>query len=69
MRDALLRSGGDAPELVVIAAGSFLMGTAEADRAIDPVSGRPNANEEPQHEVRFAEPFAAGKYEVTVAEK
>jgi len=44
------------------------MGTAVADRAIDPGSGRPNANEEPQHEVIIARPFAMGKYEITVAQ-
>jgi formylglycine-generating enzyme required for sulfatase activity len=58
----------DCPTLVTIPAGSFLMGTAVADRAIDPLSGRPNKNEEPQHEVTIAQPFALGKYEVSVAE-
>lgn len=56
------------PVMVTVPAGSFLMGTAEDDRRIDPLSGRPNKNEEPQHAVTIAEPFAIGKYEVTVAE-
>ncbi len=56
------------PEMVSIPAGSFMMGTAIEDRAPDPVSGRPNANEEPQHEVTIAQPFALGKYEVTIAQ-
>jgi formylglycine-generating enzyme required for sulfatase activity len=56
------------PAMVSIPAGSFMMGTAVEDRAIDPLSGRPNANEEPQHEVTLLEPFALGKYEVTVAQ-
>lgn len=54
--------------MVRLPAGSFLMGTAEDDRRIDPSSGRPNKNEEPQHQVTIAEPFAMGKFEVTVAE-
>jgi formylglycine-generating enzyme required for sulfatase activity len=58
----------DCPVMVTVPAGSFLMGTAVADRMDDPVSGRPNANEEPQHEVTIAQPFAIGKYEITVAQ-
>lgn len=47
------------PEMVVVPAGSFLMG-----------SGDPNMPqyEKPQHRVTFARPFAMGKYEVTQAE-
>jgi formylglycine-generating enzyme required for sulfatase activity len=52
--------------MVTIPAGNFLMGTVVEDRAIDLVSGRPNANEEPRHEVTIAQPFALGQYEVTV---
>jgi formylglycine-generating enzyme required for sulfatase activity len=58
----------DCPEMSKIPAGSFMMGTAVEDRAIDPLSGRPNANEEPQHEVTLLQSFALGKYEVTVAQ-
>ncbi len=58
----------DCPVMISIPAGSFMMGTAVADRADDPISGRPNANEEPQHQVTIAQPFAMGKYEVTVAQ-
>jgi formylglycine-generating enzyme required for sulfatase activity/cytochrome c5 len=54
--------------MVPVPAGSFLMGTAVENRRIDPSSGRPNFNEEPQHEVTISYPFAMGKYEVTVAE-
>ena len=49
------------PEMVVIPAGSFMMGSppGEEDR---------NDDEGPQHRVTIAEPFAVGKYEVTFAE-
>ena len=46
------------PEMVVVPAGSFLMGSpkSEADR---------NDDEGPQRKVTFAKPFAVGKFEVT----
>jgi formylglycine-generating enzyme required for sulfatase activity len=49
------------PELVVVPAGSFTMGSPEneADRSSD---------EGPQHTVTFTRPFAMGKYEVTYGE-
>jgi formylglycine-generating enzyme len=56
------------PVMVEVPAGRFMMGTALEDRVDDAVSGKPNANEEPQHEVVIAAPFAIGKYEVTVAQ-
>ena len=46
------------PELVVVPAGSFQMGSPSLE------AGR-NANEGPVHEVVIAEPFAVGVYEVT----
>ncbi len=55
---------GDAfvcPEMVVVPAGSFTMGSpaSEADR---------DADEGPQRKVTMARPFAVGKFEVTFAE-
>jgi formylglycine-generating enzyme required for sulfatase activity len=49
------------PEMVVIPAGSFMMGSpaTEMDR---------NDNEGPQHRVTIARPFAVGKFEVTFGE-
>ena len=44
------------PEMVVVPAGSFMMGSPE------------EADEMPIHRVTIAEPFAVGKYEVTFAE-
>jgi formylglycine-generating enzyme required for sulfatase activity len=67
-RDTEFKDCADCPVMVTVPPGSFLMGTAVADRRIDPSSGRPNKNEEPQHEVTISQPFAIGKYEITVAE-
>jgi formylglycine-generating enzyme required for sulfatase activity len=53
------------PVMVELPAGSFLMGTAEADRLIDPRTGKPAKNDMPQHPVTIGTPFAIGKFEVT----
>jgi len=55
------------PAMTSLPAGSFLMGTAESDRLIDPRTGKPAKNDGPQHKVNIA-PFAIGTYEVSVAE-
>jgi len=60
MRTAYLgpfRHCADCPEMVVVPAGRFMMGS---------VDGRPE--EKPVHEVTIPGPFAVGKYEVTFAE-
>ena len=49
------------PEMVVVPAGSFMMGSPESE------AGRYNP-EGPRHKVTIAKPFAVGKYEVTVRE-
>lgn len=49
------------PEMVVVAAGSFTMGSVEGEQ------GRV-ASEGPRHPVAFGSPFAIGRYEVTFAE-
>jgi formylglycine-generating enzyme required for sulfatase activity len=49
------------PEMVVIPAGTFLMGAPEDEK-------RRRRWEGPQHEVRFSRPFALGRYPVTFAE-
>lgn len=52
-----LASGSDGPELVVISAGSFRMGSPDGSR-----------DERPVHDVAVTQPFAIGVYEVTHAE-
>jgi len=49
------------PEMVVLPAGSFVMGTPEGE------TGR-EADEGPQHNVTFAKPFAISRYHVTAGE-
>jgi len=48
----------DCPEMVVVRAGEFIMGSPASE------AGR-NDNEEPQHHVVFARPFAVAKFHVT----
>lgn len=56
-----LQSGGKAPEIVIIDAGSFLMGSrGRSDKTSD--------HEEPQHRVIIKRGFGLGLKEVTVAE-
>jgi formylglycine-generating enzyme required for sulfatase activity len=49
------------PEMVVLPAGTFTMGSPASER------GR-NLDEGPQRQVTFAKPFAVGKFEVTFAQ-
>jgi formylglycine-generating enzyme required for sulfatase activity len=46
----------ECPEMVVVPAGTFMMGSNE------------KSEEKPRHRVTIAQPFAVGKYEVTFAE-
>ena len=55
----VFRDCADCPEMVVIPAGRFRMGD---------LNGGGSRDEEPVHEVRIAQPFAMGRYEVTFAE-
>jgi formylglycine-generating enzyme required for sulfatase activity len=49
----------DCPEMVVVPAGEFMMGSVESIG---------DAHEHPQHQVRIARPFAVAKFELTFAE-
>ncbi len=57
----VFRDAPDAPEMVVVPAGTFTMGSPDDE------AGR-TADEGPQHQVRIARAFALGRYAVTVAE-
>jgi formylglycine-generating enzyme required for sulfatase activity len=70
------RDCADCPEMVIVPAGSFVMGAPEAETArelsrgsIWEVSNRyALAQEHPQHSVKIGRPFALGKYPVTRGE-
>ncbi len=49
------------PEMVVLPAGKFMMGSPEGERGRDDDEG-------PQRQVTIPKPFAVGKYEVTVGQ-
>jgi formylglycine-generating enzyme required for sulfatase activity len=51
----------DCPEMMVVPAGTFEMGSPQMDR-------QANTNEFPQHLVTIAKPFAVSKFELTYAE-
>jgi formylglycine-generating enzyme required for sulfatase activity len=51
----------DCPEMVVVPAGEFWMGSSSLEQGH-------TSQEEPQHKVKIAKPFAAGKFEVTFTE-
>ncbi len=57
----VFRDCAHCPEMVVVPAGSFTMGSPADEE------GR-HRNEGPQHEVTFDKPFAVGRYPVTVGE-
>ena len=56
-----LRDCPDCPEIVVIPAGSFQMGSVSDETVAE-------GNEEPRHTVTLAEPIGVGKFEITVEE-
>src|SRR5688572_3055059 len=55
------RDCAECPEMVVIPAGRFDMGTTQKEAG-------PLSDEVPQHRVTLAQPFAVGKFEVTKGE-
>ncbi len=55
------RDCAECPEMVVVPAGSFEMGSPQSEEGRD-------GDEGPAHRVTIAQPFAVGVYEVTLAE-
>src|ERR1700724_666518 len=55
------RDCSDCPEMVVVPAGSFMMGSAAKEPGH-------SENEQPQHKVTIADPLAIAKFEVTFDE-
>ena len=71
MRDRFRDGSAQGPELVVLRAGRFQMGSPEHERKIAMAAGAQKnwlARETPQHWVGIARPFALGRYPVTVGE-
>ena len=71
MRDRFLDGSAEGPELVVLRAGRFQMGSPEHERKIAMAAGAQKnwlARETPQHWVGIARPFALGRYPVTVGQ-
>ena len=56
-----LRDCAECPEMVIVPAGSFTMGSPKSEEGHDDHQG-------PQRPVTIGQPFAVGKYEVTFAE-
>ena len=56
-----IRDCADCPEMIVVPAGSFIMGAANGETGT-------YQNESPQHRVSIARALAVGKFEVTVGE-
>ena len=56
-----LTDGSSAPEMVIVPAGVFQMGSPLSERGRDPGEG-------PQKTISISRPFAVGKFEVTVAD-
>jgi formylglycine-generating enzyme required for sulfatase activity len=61
-RECASEGGKDyCPEMVVVPAGTFMMGRPPAEKS-------PYTSEDPQHSVTIGKPFAVSKYELTYAE-
>lgn len=71
LRDRFVDGGGSGPELVLIPTGRFQMGSPEHERKRAMEAGAQQswlARETPQHWVGIEQPFALGRYPVTVGE-
>ncbi|QGZ42565.1 formylglycine-generating enzyme required for sulfatase activity [Pseudoduganella flava] len=71
LRDRFVDGSGVAPDLVLIPTGEFLMGGTDSEHAVALKAGSQQAwldREKPVHRVAIAQPFALGRYPVTVGE-
>ena len=71
LRDRFIDGSGKGPELVLIPSGRFQMGSTEADRKKALAAGTQQAwveRETPQHWVGIEQPFAMGRFPVTVGQ-
>ena len=71
LRDRLMDGSGKGPELVLIPSGRFQMGSTDADRKRALAAGAQQAwveRETPQHWVGIEQPFAMGRFPVTVGQ-
>jgi formylglycine-generating enzyme required for sulfatase activity len=59
--DAFKECASDCPEMIVVPAGSFMMGSLATEQGHQ-------ASEEPRHSVTIAKPFAVSKFELTFAD-
>jgi formylglycine-generating enzyme required for sulfatase activity len=59
--DAFKECAQDCPEMVVVPAGAFIMGSPASEPGRDD-------SEQPQHRVAFAAPFAVARFDVTFAD-
>ena len=69
--DEIFRDCDKCPEMVVVPAGSFMMGSTDAAAELSVQKGYVQyepvlAWEKPRHQVEIAKPFALGRYEITL---
>jgi formylglycine-generating enzyme required for sulfatase activity len=65
---SVFRDCADCPEIVVIPAGTFTMGSTPEETMRVEIREDISPREWPAHEVTIAEPFGIGQFEITVAQ-
>jgi sulfatase modifying factor 1 len=64
----IIKDCQECPSLVAVPAGSFLMGSLEAETTREAVPDEMASRERPQHSVTIGKPFAIGRTEITRSE-